>query len=149
VVEILFHALETAGSGCLFPVSQTIKAAIIDAVPRVAMNELTLSFTTIKPFTKPINAEVKTVAAIATGRDRPLATPPSFSPFISLITSSVLKFMFAATDKSNVPHESGMINANANIAEIDLSAATECNVATLKNTFGIQIEKKTIKNAKM
>ena len=65
MVEILFQALETAGSGCLFPVSTTIIAAIIDAVPRVAMNELTLSFTTIKPFANPINAATKIVTKIA------------------------------------------------------------------------------------
>jgi hypothetical protein len=149
VVEILFHALETAGSGCLFPVSTTIIAAIIDAVPRVAMNELTLSFTTIKPFTKPINAATKIVTKIARGRGRPLAMPSSFLPFMSLITRRVLKFMFAATDKSNVPHESGIINDNASIAEIDLSEATERNVAKLKNRSGIQIENPTINNAKM
>src|SRR6059058_6571294 len=89
----LFQAGDVGGRGCAFDDTMTWVAARIEPMPNVAMNEFTLSLTTMRALTQPIRTAMTTPAAIA-------GTTAQWCWFIWTMTKMPTRLAVAPTDRS-------------------------------------------------
>ena len=134
----MFHAVDVGGSGWLWLVMITWKAPMIVAEPRVAMKALICSFTTRKPFTKPMNVVTMIAAMIDGTIGQPCLTCSSDTTMADML-------IMAPIDRSKTPAESGIRTASPSMATMACSDAIECRVAVVRNLSGTQIPKTMMK----
>ena len=116
--------------------------------PNVAMNELTLSFTTTNPDKNPTSAQTATaIRALRTPgmtKLRPFGTPAVASLWRNVAMARDNEHI-APTDKSNEFVASGMRNANASSPIGTFSPNVSLKVAALRNVSVFQMPKTIMK----
>ncbi|CAB4970745.1 unannotated protein [freshwater metagenome] len=118
----------------------TRNADSTEVIPRVAMNEFTRNFTTMKPLTAPMIVPMRTPAITA---GIALSHP-------ALMMSTVLTPASAAVapiERSNCPVTIGMSSASAAIAAMDCVDARMWTVDIVGNVAGAMIENTTMNTA--